>query len=90
MGLVIGSNTGNQEASIIPSRIPVKEIRVQGVNSHDTPAVRTAIKIVESRRFPIERMVTHHFSLEQAEEAVHTAGDELQAEGFIKGVIVPE
>ena len=88
--LVIGSNTGAQEASIIPSRIPVKEIRVQGVNSHDTAAVRTAIKIVESRRFPIESMVTHHFSLEQAEEAVHTAGGELQTEGFIKGVIVPE
>ena len=60
------------------------------MNSHDTPAVRSAIKIVESRRFPIEKMVTHHFSLDQAEQAVHTAGGVLQAEGFIKGVIVPE
>ena len=42
--VVVGSNTGAQEATIVPSTIPVKELRVQGVNTHDTPAVRSAIK----------------------------------------------
>ena len=72
--VVVGSNTGAQEATIVPSKIPVKELRVQGVNTHDTPAVRSAIKIVESRRYPIEKMVTHHFTLAEADKAVRAAG----------------
>ncbi len=87
--VVVGSNTGEQEVAIVPSKIPVKELRVQGVNTHDTPAVQAAIKIVESRRYPIERMVTHHFSLAEAEQAVLAAGGEIELDGFIKGVIVP-
>ncbi len=52
-------------------------------------AVRTAIKLIESRKYPIEKMVTHRFTLEQADYAVRAAGGEEQIEGFIKGVIVP-
>ena len=87
--VVVGSNTGAQEVAIVPSKIPIKELRVQGVNTHDTPAVRAAIKIVESRRYPIERMVTHHFPLAEAEAAVRAAAGEIELDGFIKGVIVP-
>ncbi len=87
--VVVGSNTGAQEATIVPSKIPVKELRVQGVNTHDTPAVRSAIKIVESRRYPIEKMVTHYFTLAEADKAVRAAGGEIELDGFIKGVIVP-
>jgi alcohol dehydrogenase len=87
--VVVGSNTGAEEATIVPSIIPIKELRVQGVNTHDTPAVRSAIKIVESRRYPIEKMVTHRFSLAEADVAVRAAGGEIELDGFIKGVIVP-
>ena len=87
--VVVGSNTGEQEVSIMPSKIPIKELRVQGVNTHDTPAVQAAIKIVESRRYPIEKMVTHHFPLAEAETAVLAAAGEIVLDGFIKGVIVP-
>jgi alcohol dehydrogenase len=88
--VVIGSNTGEQSVSVIPFRIVLKEVKVQGVNTHDTRAVRTAIQLIESRKYPIEKMVTHHFSLEEADFAVRAAGGEEQLEGFIKGVIVPE
>ena len=87
--VVVGSNTGAQEARLVASLMPVKELRVQGVNSHDTAAVRAAIKVVESGRYPIEKMVTHRFSLEEAETAVRAAGGEIELEGFVKGVIVP-
>ncbi|MDE0462211.1 MAG: alcohol dehydrogenase catalytic domain-containing protein [Caldilineaceae bacterium] len=87
--VVVGSNTGEQEVSVVPSQIPIKELRVQGVNTHDTPAVQAAIKVVESRRYPIEKMVTHHFTLAEAETAVLAAGGEIKLDGFIKGVIVP-
>ena len=90
LGTVIGgSNPGTKLASFAPSVPPIKEIRYLGVNSHDTPAMRAAVKVVESRRYPIEKMVTHRFSLEEADQAVRTAGGEILLEGFIKGAIVP-
>lgn len=88
--VVIGSNTGSTQATFMPSLLAVKEIRYQGVNSHDTPAVRAAIKVIESRRYPVERMVTHRFTLEQADQAVRAAGGEIALDGFIKAVIVPD
>ena len=88
--VVIGSNTGPEQACFVPSVLPIKEIRYLGVNSHDTPAVLAAIKVVESRRYPIEMMVTHRFSLEEADTAVRAAGGEIPLDGFIKGVIVPD
>ena len=87
--VVIGSNTGKEEVPLVTGRIVSKEIRYQGVNTHDTPAVRTAIKLIESRRYPIEKMVTHHFSLEEAEKAVLAAAGQVHLDGFIKGAIVP-
>ncbi len=87
--VVIGSNTGKEEVPLVTGRIVSKEIRYQGVNTHDTPAVRTAIKLIESRRYPIEKMVTHHFSLEEAEKAVFAAAGQVHLDGFIKGAIVP-
>ena len=87
--VVLGSNTGEAPVSLVTSKIAAKEIRYQGVNTHDTPAVRAAIKLVESRRYPIENMVTHYFGLEEAETAVRAAAGEIRLDGFIKGVIVP-
>ncbi|MDE0043470.1 MAG: alcohol dehydrogenase catalytic domain-containing protein [Candidatus Poribacteria bacterium] len=87
--VVLGSNTGEASVPLVTSKIAAKEIRYQGVNTHDTPAVRAAIKLVESRCYPIEKMVTHYFGLEQAETAVRAAAGEIRLEGFIKGVIVP-
>jgi alcohol dehydrogenase len=87
--VVLGSNTGEALVPLVTSKIAAKEIHYQGVNTHDTPAVQAAIKLVESRRYPIEKMVTHYFGLDEAETAVRAAGGEIHLDGFIKGVIVP-
>ncbi|MDE0298106.1 MAG: alcohol dehydrogenase catalytic domain-containing protein [Candidatus Poribacteria bacterium] len=87
--IVLGSNTGEASVPLVSSKIAAKEIRYQGVNSHDTSAVRAAIKLVESRRYPIQKMVTHYFELAEVETAVRAAGGEIRLDGFIKGVIVP-
>jgi threonine dehydrogenase-like Zn-dependent dehydrogenase len=90
MGTVIlASNSGPTPVSLVPDIIATKEIRYQGVFTQDAPAARAAIKLIESRRYPIEKMVTHQFPLEEAEKAVRTTGGEIEMEGFIKGVIVP-
>ena len=90
MGTVIlASNSGPNPVSLIPDKIATKEIRYQGVFTQDAPAARAAIKLIESRRYPIEKMVTHRFRLDEAERAVRITGGEIEMEGFIKGVIVP-
>jgi alcohol dehydrogenase len=78
-----------QEVPLLLDRVVLEEIRLQGVFSHDLTAVDPAIKLVESRRYPLEKMVTHKFSLRDAEKAVQTAGGEIKGADPIKVVIVP-
>ncbi len=80
---------GDREIPLIVDKIVFKEARVQGVFSHDNKSVIPAIALAESRRYPIEKMVTHRFHLEEAESAVQLVGGEIEGEEAIKVVIVP-
>jgi alcohol dehydrogenase len=79
----------DKEIPLIIDKIVFKEVRVQGVFSHDVRSVLPAIQLAESGRYPLEKMVTHRFSLEEAEKAVKVAGGEIEGEDSIKVVIVP-
>jgi len=69
-------------------KVVLNEIRLQGVYSHDLNAVGPAIAIVESARYPLEKMVTHRFGLQDAETALRTAAGEVPGEHPIKVVLV--
>ena len=45
------------------------EVRALGVNSHETQAVRAAVQLAETGRYPLERMLARRLSLVQAAEA---------------------
>ncbi len=79
----------DQEIPLILDKIVFKEIRLQGVFSHDFRSVIPAIHLAQSGKYPLEKMVTHRFPLEEAEKAVKTAGGEIKGEDPIKVVIVP-
>ncbi len=66
-----------------------REIRFQGVLSKGTEAVIAAIKLIESGRYPLEKMVTHKYPLEAAEEAVRAVGREVPGISPIKAILVP-
>ena len=70
-------------------KIVINEIRVQGVFSHDMRSVIPAINLVESRKYPLEKLVTHRFSLEEAERAIQVAGGMIPGELPIKVIIDP-
>jgi len=74
---------------LLLDKVVLNEIRLQGVYSHDLNAVGPAIGIVESGRYPLEKMVTHRFALEDAEKALQTAAGEVPGEQPIKVVLVP-
>lgn len=77
------------EIPLLLDKIVVNEIKVFGVFSQDIISVMPAIALVESRKYAVEKMVTHRFTLEEAEKAVQMVGKEIKAENLIKAVIVP-
>ncbi len=66
-----------------------KQITLKFVYTNNDPAVRAAIQLIESRKYPLEEMVTDRFKLGEAELAVQTvAGDDSQNYP-IKVAIIP-
>lgn len=83
---VLGSTV---KVPLITDKIALNEITFQGVFTNDRQAMRAAIKIVESGRYPVEKIVTHHFPLEKAQEALKASGGELTGVSPIRSVLVP-
>lgn len=79
----------SKEIPLVLDKIVFKEIKIQGVLSQDITSVLPAIKLAESRKYPLAKMITHRFPLEEAEKAVRLVGGEMPEEEAIKVVIVP-
>lgn len=88
--VVLAGMVGSGKLTPLPTDdILSKEVRIQGVLGKGVDAVNAAVKLIESRRYPLEKMVTHKYSLEAAEEAVRAMGREIRDVFPIKAVIVP-
>ena len=79
----------DREIPLALDKVVFKEVRVQGVYSHNIRSVIPAIGLAESRKYPIEKMVTHRFPLEEAERAVRLVAGEIEGKEPIKVVIIP-
>lgn len=69
--------------------IVVKELTVQGAFGVTYDAYEAAIRLIESGRVPLERMHTHDFPLERAEEAILTLAGELPGAASIHSCLIP-
>jgi len=83
--VIIGLN-GGLETPLRTDTIVRKELKVLG-GLGQAWNVEAAVKLINSRRYPIEKMVTHVFSLEKAEEALKLTRE--GPAGFIKAAIRP-
>ncbi|MBI2875995.1 MAG: alcohol dehydrogenase catalytic domain-containing protein, partial [Candidatus Tectomicrobia bacterium] len=63
--------------NFISDIIVMNEIRFQGAISCDFRAVIPAIKLVESGKYPLKKMVTHRYPLRQAELGVRALAGEI-------------
>jgi len=90
-GTVVSAGvTGDDTLTPLPlDTLLFKEIRLQGVFSFDRNAMRRALKLAQRRKYPFEKLLTHTFPLERAEEAVRTAGRELPGVEPIKVALLP-
>lgn len=82
--------TGSETLTpLLVDKIVQKEICFQGARSKAAPAVLAALKLVESRKYPFEKFVTHRYPLDKAEEALKACGGDLPGVYPVKVAIVP-
>jgi threonine dehydrogenase-like Zn-dependent dehydrogenase len=74
----------------ISDMIVVKEAHLMGAFAVTRRAYESAIRLIESGRVPLEKMHTHDFPLEQAEQAILTLAGEAEGEASIHSCLLPE
>lgn len=86
---VMAGSTATANVKLPWNELVRKEVRAQGVNSHEQAAVRAAIALAASGRYPLERMVTHRFPLRSTGDALSLIRNAAASDGVIKAVIDP-
>ena len=74
---------------LLTDKLVHREIKFLGVFASDARSIIKAIKLVESGKYPLEKIVTHKFPLEEAEKAVQITGGYFKNIYPIKCVVVP-
>src|SRR5258707_549365 len=67
----------------------LKELTLRGVAGQDLRAYEPALRLIESKKYPLEKMCTPTFSLEEAERAVLTLAGRTSDEASISVTITP-
>jgi alcohol dehydrogenase len=90
-GTVVNAGvTGDKtQTPIILDRLLYREVRLIGVFTSSSEAMRRAIDFDHDHKYPFEDLVTDNFPLEKAEQAVRAAGRELENPNTIKVTITP-
>ncbi len=76
--------------NFVSDKIVMKEIAVRGAIGVTSSAYRSAIRLIESRSKPLERMHTHDFALRDAERAIRTLARQIPGEDAIHCSLFPE
>jgi 2-desacetyl-2-hydroxyethyl bacteriochlorophyllide A dehydrogenase len=81
--VLAGTKGPHPVENFLSDKIVGKEIRMQGALGVDFRAYAPAVKLIESGRFPLEKMHTHTFPLEKAEHAIKILAGEVPGEEAI-------
>ncbi|MCB0994520.1 MAG: alcohol dehydrogenase catalytic domain-containing protein [Acidimicrobiales bacterium] len=87
--IVLGGLKGVDVPAFPSDRVVLKGLHVIGARGVDYPAYRAAIDTIASGRFPLERLRTHTFGLDQAATAIEVLAGEHPGEAAVNVVIVP-
>jgi threonine dehydrogenase-like Zn-dependent dehydrogenase len=74
----------------VSDKIVMKEIQILGAIGVTSTGYRSAIRLLESRRHPVEKMHTHDFALRDAELAIRTLAREVPGEESIHSCLRPD
>lgn len=70
--VVLAGLKAGREIPVVTDTIIQRGLTIKGAFGVDAVAQRKAIEIIESERFPLEKLHTHTFGLEQVGEAIDT------------------
>jgi threonine dehydrogenase-like Zn-dependent dehydrogenase len=87
--VVLAGLKGGQPVELSTDLVINKALTVVGAFSVDSRAYAEAIRLIEAGRFPLARMHTHTFGLEEAARAVETLAGEVPGEDAVHVAIVP-
>jgi len=71
-----------------PDQIFLKELTIKGVRGRTARDMKRAIRLLEQGKYPLEKLATHHFTLDKVEDAIRTVGGE-GARGAIHVSVLP-
>jgi len=74
----------------VSDKIVLKEITIRGAIGVTSTGYSRAIRLIESRRHPVEKMHTHEFGLRDAELAIRTLAREIEGEESVHSCLMPE
>ncbi len=83
------SVAGNKPSAIVTNELVRKEVRFQGVWTHSMESTKQAMWLAETGKYPLEKFISHEFSLDEADKAVRAIGRELSDIDPIKVAIKP-
>jgi threonine dehydrogenase-like Zn-dependent dehydrogenase len=89
--IVLAGMKGFREIpGFVSDKIVVKEITLRGAIGVTRTGYATAIRLIESRKYDIDRMHTHDFKLEEAELAIRTLAREIEGDESIHSCLISE
>ena len=87
--VVLAGLKGRRPIELVTDLIINKAITVIGAYGVDARAYEEAIRLIESGRFPLERLHTHTFGLPDAAHAIETLAGETPGEDAVHVAIAP-
>jgi threonine dehydrogenase-like Zn-dependent dehydrogenase len=87
--VVLAGLKGNRELPVRTDLIINRALTVRGAFGVDFRGMEDAIALIESRKFPLEKMHTHTFGLEDTALAIQTLGGEVPGESAIHVSVHP-
>lgn len=87
--VVLAGLKGRRPMQFVSDSVIQKGATLYGAYSVDAPAYREAVKIIESGRFPLEKLHTHTFGLDETAHAIEVLAGEVEGENAIHVSIAP-
>lgn len=87
--VVLAGLKGHRPVELVTDTIIGKGIRVVGARGVESRSIREAIALIESGAYPLERLQTHTYPLDEVAEAIAVLAGDVPAEHAVHVAILP-
>ena len=87
--IVLAGLKGHKPIELVTDMLINKALTVKGAFSVDAAGYENAIKLIESGKFPLHKMQTHKYGLDDVEHAIKLLAGEVPGEDGIHVAVMP-